>query len=314
MPLLILAPMYNVTDVVFRRIIADLAPPDVFLTEFVNVDGLQSPGRRRLLPYLYRSDDGVPLWAQIWGSQPENYYKTAQELRQGGFAGIDINMGCPDKTVLKNQNCSALIKNENRARAAAMIAATKEGAGALPVSVKTRLGFTETDFSWHQFLLEQEIALLSVHGRTTKEMSKVPARWSEIGEIKKMALKIAPQTKIIGNGDILSRDQALRLCKKYDWDGAMLGRAIFADPYLFAERSPWAEQSPKQKIELYIKHLRLFEESYPNQERAYDPLKKFMKVYLNGFPQASFLRQKVAETKNCRQSRQILGKYLRELL
>ena len=313
MPLLILAPMYNVTDVVFRRIIAELAPPDIFITEFVNVDGLQSAGRAKLLPYLYQAVDKVPLWAQIWGSQPANYYKVAQELSQQGFAGIDINMGCPDKTVVKNQNCSALIKLKNRQRAAAIIAATKEGAGHLPVSVKTRLGFTETDFSWHQFLLEQEIAVLSVHGRTTREMSKVPARWAEIGEIQKMAQTIAPETKIVGNGDIVSRSQALELCSQYGWAGAMLGRAIFSDPYLFAKESPWSKTTPLEKVKLYLKHLQIFEETYGEGQRAYDPLKKFMKVYLSGFTQASSLRQKMAETKNCRQGRQILEEYLKSL-
>ena len=205
-PILILAPMYNVTDTVFRQIVATCAPPDVFITEFVNVDGLQSRGREKLLPYLYLEKTKTPVWAQIWGRNPQNYYKTAKELTEAGFSGIDINMGCPDKTVVKNNACSALIKEENRTLAADIIAATKEGAHHLPVSVKTRLGFNTIDLSWHEFLLKQDISCLSVHGRTTAEKSKVPARWPEIGQIKETALKISPETMVIGNGDIVTRN------------------------------------------------------------------------------------------------------------
>ena len=281
MPLLILAPMYNVTDTVFRQIVVSCAPPDMLMTEFVNVDGLQSPGRKRLLPYLYQEDVRVPLIAQIWGSQPENYYKTAQELAQRGFAGIDINMGCPDKTVVKNGNCSALIRSHNRPQARAIIQATQAGAGNMPISVKTRLGFSQTDFSWHQFLLEHDLDMLTIHGRTTQEMSKVPARWYQIGHIKEMAMKLGyAHTKIIGNGDIQSRQEALNLCQEYAWDGAMLGRAIFSDPYIFASNSPWQTLDKSHKVDLYLKHLRLFKTTYSHNQRKFDPLKKFMKVYL----------------------------------
>lgn len=312
-PCLILAPMYNVTDVVFRQMVAKCASPDIFITEFVNVDGLQSRGRSKLLPYLYLEEGQTPVLAQIWGKTPENYFRTTRELVAAGFAGIDINMGCPDKTVVKNNQCSALIKPENRSLAADIIAAAKEGAGQLPVSVKTRLGFTATDFSWHEFLLGQGIDTLTVHGRTTKEMSRVPARWSEIGEIKSLAIRIAPETQIIGNGDIKSKRQALDLCLQYGWDGAMLGRAIFEDPYLFADQSPWSNLKPQDKIDLYRQHLELFEKTYPKQERTYDPLKKFMKVYLRGFATASQLRQKMAESRNCSQGLQILREGLSQL-
>lgn len=311
-PLLILAPMYDVTDTVFRQIVAACAPPDIFITEFVNVDGLQSPGRPKLLPYLYLEKTATPVWAQIWGKKPENYRKTAGQIAGMGFAGIDINMGCPDKTVVKNNACSALIKPANRALAADIIAATKEGAAGLPVGVKTRLGFGETDFSWHEFLLKQGIAHLSVHARTTRERSKVPARWAEVAQIKALAERISPKTKVIGNGDIASRRQALELCQEHGWDGAMIGRAIFDDPFRFADESPWAQMRPEEKINLYLRHLHLFESTYANGERSFEPLKKFMKVYISGFEGAQDLRALIATSRTAQEAIKILKAYLGE--
>ena len=309
-PLLILAPMYHVTDTVFRQVVAGCAPPDVFVTEFANVDGLQSPGRPRVEPYLYLEETAVPVWAQIWGKDPENYRRTAVELAEAGFAGIDINMGCPDKTVLKNNACSALIKPENRQQAAEIIVATKAGAGGLPVSVKTRLGFAADDLSWHEFLLRQGIDCLSVHARTVTEMSRAPARWREVGRIKALAERLAPRTKIIGNGDIVSRSQALELCRTHGWDGAMIGRGIFEDPFLFAEKSPWAAMPPAAKAGLYRRHLELFLQTYKQGERKFDPLKKFMKVYLNGFEGAAGLRAQIAVCRRAEEAIRVLEGYL----
>ena len=304
--MLILAPMYDVTDTVFRQIVASCAPPDMFFTEFVNVDGLQSPGRARLLHFLKKESGSTPIVAQIWGKQPDNYFKTAQEIAQAGFSGIDINLGCPDKTVLKNGCCSAMILPENRALCAQIIQATKQGAGDLPVSVKTRLGFDQTDFSWHRFLLEQEVAMLSIHGRTTREMSKVPARWQEIAEIRKLRDELGLTTKIIGNGDVINRQQAEQKMRRYSLDGIMLGRAIFSDPYLFAKQSSWSKFKPEAKIKLYLKHLELYQQTYTNNERRFNPLKKFMKVYLSGFEGAAELRLKIAQTTNVKQATQVL--------
>ena len=162
-PFFVLAPMDDVTDTVFRQIIADCAPPDLFFTEFVNVDGLQSPGRPRLVKRIQFTPTEQPLIAQIWGKSPENFYKTARELVDMGFKGIDLNMGCPIKAVVNNGCCSGLI--QNRGLALEIIAATKEGAaGKVPVSVKTRLGFNEVDMSWPKLLLQQNLAMLTIKG------------------------------------------------------------------------------------------------------------------------------------------------------
>jgi len=296
--MLILAPMYDVTDTVFRQIIADCAPPDMFMTEFVNVDGLQSAGRERLLHFLKLEKGETPVIAQIWGKNPDNFRKTAQEIADMGFDGIDINTGCPDKTITKNGCCSAFIKPENRQLFADIVQAAKEGAGDLPVSVKTRLGWDKTDFSWHEHVLRQGVSMFSIHGRTRKEMSKVPVRWDEIEYIRKLRDEIAPETKIVGNGDILTRKEAEAKIKEHGLDGVMIGRGIFQDPYLFAVSSPWADKRPQDKIDLYIKHLTLYRDTYASGERRFDPVKKFMKVYINGFEGAGDIRADIAVTKN----------------
>ncbi|HEU5005237.1 MAG TPA: tRNA-dihydrouridine synthase [Candidatus Saccharimonadales bacterium] len=277
-PFFILAPMDDVTDTVFRQIVADCAKPDLFFTEFVNVDGLQSPGRPHLLPKLLLTDKEKPVIAQVWGLKPDNYYKTTQELKNMGFAGVDINMGCPAKTVVKNGACSALINN--KPLAGEIIDAVREAAGSdFPVSVKTRVGFTSVDMSWPEFLLSKKLNMLSIHGRTRAEMSKVPANWELIGEIVKMRDALCPSTLIVGNGDVRNRQHGLELIEKYNLDGVMIGRGIFDDPFVFAERSPWSGWTKDQKLNLFKKHIELHVETYKNRERRFETLRKFCKVY-----------------------------------
>ncbi len=295
-PFFVLAPMFEVTDTVFRQIIADLAPPDLFMTEFVNADGLQSKGREALLKYLQFTEKETPIIAQIWGKVPENYYKTAKELTKMGFAGIDINMGCPDKTIVKNGSCAALINN--RELAAEIIHATREGAGSLPVSVKTRLGFNQIDLSWHEFLLEQKLNALSIHLRTKKEMSKVSPHWDEIGRIREMRDRLSPATKIIGNGDVMNRAEGKKLAEKYSIDGIMIGRGVFHDPFALAEKSPWGDYTKEMRLELYRKHVELFAATYKNGERKLHTLNKFCKIYVNGFDGAKELREKFMNSRS----------------
>ncbi len=290
-PFFALAPMDDVTDTAFRQSIADCAQPDLFFTEFVNVDGLQSSGRAKLLHKLEFSAKEKPLIAQIWGLKPENFYKTSKELVRMGFAGIDINMGCPVKTVVKNGACSALMNN--RPLASQIIKATQRGAGNLPVSVKTRLGFNEIDLSWHEFLLKHELDMLIIHGRTKKEMSKVPANWQVIGQIRELRDNLAPKILIVGNGDVESHAQGLELAKKYKLDGIMIGRGVFEDPFVFDNKSHWLEFSKEQKLQLYKNHVELFAKTYKNNERRIVTLNKFCKIYVNGFEGAKELREQL---------------------
>lgn len=295
-PFFVLAPMDDVTDTVFRQVVASCAAPDLYFTEFVNVDGLQSPGREKLLKKLQYTDTEKPLIAQIWGKEPDNFRKTAAELVEMGFAGIDLNMGCPEKTVVKNGCCSALINN--RELATQIIRATQEGAaGRVPVSVKTRIGFNEVDMSWIEFLLRHDLDMLTVHGRTRKEMSEVPAHWDLIGQARELRDKIAPTTLIVGNGDVQSRQQALELAETYGLDGIMIGRGIFHDPFVFAQATPWPTYTKQQRIDLYTQHVKLFADTWKQGQRQTVTLNRFCKVYINGFDGAKEMREHLMRAK-----------------
>ena len=341
-PLFLLAPMDDVTDTVFRRIVSDCAAPDLTMTEFVNVDGLCSPGRSKLLARLATTHDTTPVLAQLWGKQPDNFTIIARELATGllgdeayeallteqqpdqldaqerlaliehyssealnnkllspRFCGIDINFGCPDKAVVKNECCSALAQPHLRDQAVAIVQATQRGAQSsgqtLPVTIKTRLGFAEIDYSWHELLLSQQPTLLSVHVRTTKQMSKVPANWPAIEPIVALRNKIAPETKVILNGDVMSRQQGMQLIEQHGVDGIMIGRGLFQDPFAFAETSPWPDYTKQQRLALYRRHVELYFATWKEGERSMRPLNKFCKVYINDFPDAKELRHQCME-------------------
>jgi tRNA-dihydrouridine synthase len=304
----ILAPMDDVTDTVFRQVILSTSKPDMFFTEFVNVDGLQSPGRKNLLKKLKLDSSEKSVVAQIWGRDPENFLKTAQQIADGtlakefglpegvNFIGVDLNMGCPQKTEVDGGTCSALIKN--RPLAKEIIEATKKGLdGRLPISVKTRIGFSEIDMSWIEFVLQQDIDMLTIHARTRKEKSRVPAHWEYFKEAIELRDKISPKTLIVGNGDILNRQQGEELIEKYNIDGVMIGRGIFNDPFVFAKESLWEERSPQEKIDLYKKHVSLFQVTWKNNERPIHTLNKFCKMYINGFDGAKDIREKLMSSR-----------------
>ncbi len=312
-PFFVLAPMDDVTDTVFRQIVLDTAPPDLFFTEFVNVDGLMSVGRSKLLKKLRFVESEKALVAQLWGLKPENFKAVAEQVADGtiarelglpegcNFVGVDLNMGCPAKSEVQNGACSALIKLENRELAEQIIDATREGLdGKLPLSVKTRIGFNELDMSWFEFLLGKDLDMLTVHGRTRKEMSKVPAHWDIIGQVRELRDRLSPQTLIVGNGDVESRTQGEALAKEHGLDGIMVGRGIFHSPFAFLEDGPieWESYSKEQRIHLYKKHVTLFAETWQSGERNIKTLNKFCKVYIQGFDGAKDLREKLmaAET------------------
>lgn len=303
-PFYILAPMDEVTDVAFRQVVHTAAPADVYFTEFANVDGYCSPGKiaiERKLRQNANSDQ--PLVAQIWGLKPENYRTMAADLRDQGFAGIDINMGCPDRKLMKTGACAALINNPSLA--AEIIAATKDGAGDLPVSVKTRIGVKDiVTEEWISFLLKQNLAALTVHARTAKDMSAVPARWEEFATVIRLRNELAPKTLIIGNGDIWDRASGDQLVKKYGLDGVMIGRGIFKNLFAFG-KSP-TEHTWLEKKQFLLLHIDLFEQAW-GIDKNYNILKRFFKVYVNGFDGASDLRVKLMKTKTYAEARSVLS-------
>ncbi len=295
--------MDDVTDTVFRQTVQSTAAPDLFFTEFVNVDGLMSIGRPSLMKKLRFVEGETRLVAQLWGLKPENFKAVAKQIADGtiarelglpegcNFVGIDLNMGCPAKSEVQNGACSALILN--RELAGEIISATIAGAGGLPVSVKTRLGFNEIDFSWHEFLLGFKLNMLTIHGRTRKEMSKVPAHWNDIGKVRELRDQLAPTTLIVGNGDVMTHFQGITLAEQYGLDGIMIGRGIFQDPYVFAPKSPWATIDKQQRITLYTKQVKLFANTWQQGERPVYTLNKFCKIYINDFDGAKDLRERL---------------------
>jgi len=303
-PFFILAPMEAVTDVVFRHVVNQAGRPDVFFTEFTNAASYNSPkGAQSTRGRLTFTEDEQPMVAQIWGNTPEHFEFMAQGLKEQGFKGIDINMGCPDKSVVHGGSGSGLIRTPELA--AELIAATKKSG--LPVSVKTRLGDVKPEewTNWLTHILKQDIVNLTIHLRSRKEMSKVPAHFELIGEIKKLRDEIAPQTLLTINGDIRDRAHGLELVEEYGVDGVMIGRGVFTNPFAF-EKEP-RQHTREELLGLLKTQLDLFDHYSAEVPRKFDPLKRFFKIYVREFDGASELRETLMHTKTTDEARAVLA-------
>src|SRR5574344_571180 len=291
-----LAPMEGVTDIVFRSVVNKAGRPDLFFTEFTNVTSFASEkGRHDALERLAISKTDQPIVAQIWGKNPEHFANLAAHIEELGFQGIDLNMGCPDRHVNKAGGGAAMIKTPELAVECIRMAKANSH---LPISVKTRLGFTYIDEykTWLPTILNEHPANLTVHLRTRKEMSKVPAHFELIPEIIKLRDDISPETKLTINGDIKDRRMCEELHKKYPKvNGFMIGRGIFENPFCFTDYEPTREDL----IKLFYFHLDQFDEHKKVQENyPYEPLKHFFKIYVKGFDGASDLRVKLMDCKS----------------
>ncbi len=282
--------MADVTDPVYRKILVSRGKPDVLWTEFVSADGLlhaPEKGRERLLVDLKFSEGERPILAQFFTADPLAMKHAATLARELGFDGIDINMGCPDKTIEKQKAGAGLIKDPMQARM--VIRAAKEGAGNLPVSVKTRLGYnTDILETWLPEILAEGVAVVTIHARTRKEMSKVPARWERVADAVKIRDELSPSTLIIGNGDVFDIPDAYAKAKATGCDGVMLGRALFTNPWVFANDAD-RSRTPKERFEAALEHTKLFEEML-GQVKSFATMKKHYKAYINNFDNASVMR------------------------
>jgi nifR3 family TIM-barrel protein len=299
-PFFVLAPMADVTDCAFRRMIAKYGRPDVTWTEFVSADGLCSPGRPVLLRDLEFTDAERPIVAQLFSSKPEKMREAAALCQELGFDGIDINMGCPDKSIEKSGCGAAMIKSPAVARA--VIRAAREGAPKLPISVKTRIGYNKNEIAtWIPEILAEKPAALTIHCRTRKEMSLVPARWEHVREVAALRDKLSPETLVIGNGDVIDIDDARKKAAEFGADGVMLGRAIFGNPWLFSSlRSKDGKThvpSVAEKLRTAVEHTKLFEKLL-GDIKSFAIMKKHYKAYVNGFDGAKELRMKLMEAKD----------------
>lgn len=302
-PFFVLAPMEDVTDVVFRHVIAKAAAPDVFFTEFTNSESYcHHEGRKSLRGRLTFTPDEQPIVAHIWGDRPEYFAVMSQDLARMGFKGIDINMGCPAPNVFKHGRGAGLIRRPDIA--AEIIQASK--AGGLPVSVKTRLGHSRPSEwrTWLTHVLRQDIANLSIHLRTKTEMSKVGAHYELIPEIKLLRDEIAPHTMLTINGDIPDAVTGQKLAETYGIDGVMIGRGVFHNPYAF-ERNK-IDHSPGELLDLLRFHLDCFDHYSSKEEMLFKPLHRFFKIYIREFSGASDLRTQLMETKTTDDARKIL--------
>ena len=292
-PILVLAPMADVTDPAFRRIIAKYGKPDVLWTEFVSADGLCLGGYDALAKDLAFTDAERPIVAQFFTASPEMMRKATEIAVNLGFDGVDINMGCPDKTVQKCGAGAGLIRTPQLAQE--LIHAAKQGAGSLPVSVKTRIGWNGNELeTFLPTLLEAEPAVITIHARTRNELSLVPARWELIQRAVEIRDEHRSATLIFGNGDVSSVLDARQKAQVTGCDGVMLGRAIFGNPWLFAEPAP--NVGPQQKLEALVEHTKLYEELLPHKSFAI--MKKHFKAYVNGWAGAKELRIRLMETRN----------------
>lgn len=341
-PFFAMAPMADVTDAAFRRVMAkysktDASAPYVTWTEFVAADGLaRAPeaGRQKLLADFIYDKSERPVVAQLFSATPEHMEAAAALCRELGFNGIDINMGCPVGNIVK-QGCGAqMIRTPEIA--VAVIQAAKRGAGDLPVSVKTRLGYHEDEVeTWIPTLLRENLAALTVHCRTRSDMSKVPARWERLRRIRELRDIIAPETILIGNGDVLSQADGLEKATQTGVEGIMVGRALFGNPWFFhptkqlphrlktlptsgVNRDEIVEAAPeesgieyitlKERLAVLVEHTQLFTELLPHKN--FNIMKKHCKGYINGFPDAAVLRSRLMECSSVPQVAAVVEQFL----
>jgi len=320
-PFFCLAPMADVTDAAFRRIICKYGKPDVLWTEFVSADGLASEGREVLKNNLIYTKKEHPIIAQLFSAHPNKMREAAKLVAELGFDGIDINMGCPDKSIEKQGAGAAMMKNMKIA--GEVIQAAKDGVKDakknISISVKTRIGYSKNQISeWIPFLLEQDIDALIIHARTRKELSLVPARWEHVREVVEIRNKMGLKTKIIGNGDVVDIEDGRRKCKETGCDGIMIGRGIFGNPFFFAslhkKKNVLSESEGQgfivKKLKVLIEHTNLFEKILGNHKN-FAVMKKHYKAYVNGFDGAKELRVKLMETKNSKEVESIIKDFLK---
>lgn len=328
-PFFVLAPMANVTDAAMRKMIASFKAPDVTWTEFVSADGLVSPGKDRLLMDLTYSPKERPIVAQLFSSKPEKMKEAAKLVAELGHDGVDINMGCPDRAVERGGAGASLMKNPKLAME--LVQAAREGwheaksksgvieARGLPITVKTRIGYSKEEIdTWISGLLRLELPALTVHLRTRKELSEVPAHWDLMPRIVALRDQIQAdlpkeeRTLIIGNGDVASLSEAREKCEKYGCDGVMIGRGIFGKPWFFADEE---EKSPEFRLKTMMKHATLFEKYYGKKgslgHKNFDTMKKHFKAYVSGWDGAKELRVKLMETENAKGVGRVVSQYLR---
>lgn len=304
-PIFVLAPMADVTDCAFRKLIAKYGKPDVLWTEFVSADGLVSRGREALFIDLRFDKSEHPIVAQLFGSSPANMETAAKLCVDLGFDGIDLNMGCPDRSIEKSKSGAYCIKDPRLAKS--IVEAARRGAGNLPVSVKTRLGYNSVDWGWIKEVLSWRLPLVTFHLRTRKEMSQVFAHWDIMPKIIELRNKISPQTLVLGNGDVKDLADGEVKVSSSGADGVMIGRGIFGTPWLFSKTKKVF--TVPEKLEIMLEHTKLFLEML-GEHKNFAIMKKHYKAYVNGFSGAKELRVELMEAQTYEEIENLTRKFL----
>lgn len=314
----VVAPMADVTDIAFRTMIAKYSKPygpDVMWTEFVSANGLCSPGREVLKRDLEYTEIERPIVAQLFTADPDKMREAAKLCRELGFDGIDLNMGCPDKSIEKQGSGSGHIKDWRVAQK--VIRAAQEGAGDIPVSVKTRIGYNKVELQeWLPKILECNIPVLTVHLRTRKEMSKVDAHWELMPEVVKLVRDMTGPleeggTIILGNGDITSVKEGKVKAKESGANGAMIGRGIFGTPWFFNEEAFEKGKSVEERLAMLVEHTKLFEEKLCDIKN-FAIMKKHYKAYVHDFDGAKELRTELMECASAEEVEEKINQFLKQ--
>lgn len=282
--------MAEITDVAFRQMLVKYGKPDVMYTEFVSADGLCSEGRNALIGRLKFEENERPIVAQFFGANPDKMRECAKLAVELGFDGMEVNMGCPDRAVIKQGAGSALIKNPKLARE--IIKAAKEGVGdKIPVSVKTRIGYSTNEIeTWIPEILKEKPDALIIHGRTRKQAFAGAADWETIASVAKMAHDAG--VIAVGNGDVKRKEEAKEKASKYGLDGIMVGRALFGNPWFFGEKDI-EKITVEERLVALVEYLNLNLHYFP--EAKFHDMKKHIAMYVRGFDGARELRMKLME-------------------
>jgi nifR3 family TIM-barrel protein len=294
-----LAPMEDVTDYPFRQVLLKIGRPDVFFTEFVSVDGLVSRGRSHVSHRLEFNIDEKPIILQLWGRDPKKFYEASRLTEELGFEGININLGCPVKKVMKNGCGAALIEEYDIVEKIVEELKSIE----LPISIKTRIGQKSFSRDWIEFLLKLDIHTLFIHGRTAAQIFSGDADWDSIKEIVDMKEKVNANIKVVGNGDVKSLDQATKYLEKYGVDGVMIGREVLKNPWVFQKK----EVKKKEMIDTLLFHLdemENFVQRFP--DKGWSSIKKFYYGYLREDEELVSLRNNLFVTNSLEESKNLI--------
>jgi tRNA-dihydrouridine synthase B len=271
-PIACLAPMDGYTDTAFRRIVRSLNPEVVLFSEFTSINGIEHSDFVR--SRLNFQKDEAPYLIQLFGNEPELFARIVESFQDSGINGVDINMGCPSKNIIKSNSGGSLMKERDLA---CKIVDACCKATDLPVSVKTRLGWDDKSHlnEFVSGLVDAGASMISIHGRTFKQKYKGVADWDPIYELKE---KI--NVPVIGNGDLSGKDHALQMMKNLD--GYMIGRASIGDPWVFWSDLERKQITLKDKISVMIHHFQLTLE-FKEERRTLIEFRKYVAGYVRGF-------------------------------